>query len=74
MPKADIELAVLKCQNKSKLTLEELVGLLDMTSSDLASEYNLDMSQLNDVKLWAKQEAYRIIGNDVSYRQASKEE
>ena len=57
----DLEYALLKAQNKSGLSPEEVLALLELNDQEALNSFELDSVQLHSVKSWVKLEAQRLL-------------
>jgi len=59
MSKEDRDIAVLKCIDKTPLTTNEVLEMIDVEAKTLLDEYGLDHGQLEQVLSFRKQEVAR---------------
>jgi hypothetical protein len=59
MAKVDLEMALVKAQGRSPLSVNEMLELLGIDIGTLLAEHDMDLYQAEEIMMWRKHEALR---------------
>ena len=73
MAKADLEMALVKAQGRSPLSVDEMLELLGIDIGTLLTEHGMDLYQAEEVMMWRKHEALRWTAQLASFPEPIQE-